>query len=90
MKTITVNATNKSYITKRYIDYIVSRMDETDVWENFKNYLYKEKIKYPIDTLISEIKRHCPHILEEHISESVVSVGEEYSEFDAKKNEMLL
>lgn len=80
MKTIEVNFHNKDYITKRYVDYITSRMNETDVWENFKNYLYKEKIKYPIDTLVGEIKRHCPHILEEHLSESVIGKGEEYAQ----------
>lgn len=71
---------NKSYVAKRYVDYIISRMDETDIWEGLKNYLFKEKIKYPLDTLISEIKRHCPHLLEEHLSEQVIGKGEEYAE----------
>lgn len=80
MKTFAITQNNKSYITKRYIDYIISRMDETDIWEGFKNYLFKEKIKYPLDTLVSEIKRHCPHLLEEHLSEQVVGKESEYAQ----------
>lgn len=80
MKTLKITNENKSYISKRYVDYILSRMDETDVWNSLKDYLFKEKIKYPIETLQSEIKRYCPHILEEHLSEEVVGKGEEYHE----------
>jgi hypothetical protein len=80
MKTLIINENNKSYFTKRYVDHILSRMDQTDIWGSLKNYLFKEKIKYPTDTLQAEIKRYCPSILEEHLSESVVGKGEEYDE----------
>lgn len=80
MRTIIIDNENKSYFAKRYVDYILSRMDQTDIWQELKNYLFKEKIRYKPELLQAEIKRYCPHILQEHITEEVVGKGEEYEQ----------
>lgn len=79
MKHFQINSENKEYIVKRYTDYILSRMDNLDIWEGFKEYFYREKLAYPNDTLEQEISRYCPSILEDHIVEEVVGKGQEYA-----------
>lgn len=69
---------NKPYIVRRYTDYIVSRMDNLQLLEEFKDYFYREKIGYPVETLESEIHRYCPEILEDHIIDNVVGRSPEY------------
>jgi hypothetical protein len=71
---------NKPYIVRRYTDYIISRMDNLELLEEFKDYFYREKIGYPIDTLETEIHKYCPEILEDHLIESVVGKGYEYAQ----------
>lgn len=78
MKHIKITAENKDYFVRRYTDYIISRMDNIEILDNFKDYFYKEKMIYPIETLEREINRYCPHILEDHIAEEVVGKGYEY------------
>lgn len=70
---------NKGYVVRRYVDYIVSRMDSTEILDSFKSYLYNEKMGYPIDTLELEINRHCPEILQDHTAEQLVGKGKEYA-----------
>lgn len=79
-KLIKITESNKSYIVRRYTDYIVSRMDNLELLEEFKDYFYREKIGYPIDTLQNEINKFCPEILEDHLIESVVGKGAEYAQ----------
>lgn len=79
MKPLKLSQNNKTYIVHRYVDHIVSRMDNDDMWNAFKDYLFREKMGYPIDTLEIEIKRHCPQILEDNIAEEVVGKGAEYA-----------
>jgi hypothetical protein len=79
MKRISINDNNKSYIVRRYVDSIISRMDDADIYLAFKDYLFREKIDYPNDTLEIEIKRHFPEILDDNISESVVGKEHEYA-----------
>jgi hypothetical protein len=79
-KLIKVSETNKPYIVRRYTDYIVSRMDNLELLEEFKDYFYREKIGYPVDTLQTEINKFCPEILEDHLIESVVGKGAEYAQ----------
>jgi hypothetical protein len=74
-----ITDSNKSYIVRRYSDYIVSRMDNLDIFNEFKNYLFKEKMEYPNDTLEDEINRLCPEILEDHFPEQVIGKGAEYA-----------
>ena len=77
---MTITEDNKPYIVRRYTDYIVSRMDNLELLEEFKDYFYREKIGYPIDTLQNEINKFCPEILEDHLIESVVGKGAEYAQ----------
>lgn len=79
MKKFSVNDSNKSYIVRRYVDSIISHMDNEDVYLSFKDYLFREKMGYPNDTLEIEIRRHFPDILEDHSSEVVVGKGREYA-----------
>jgi hypothetical protein len=79
-KLIKITESNKPYIVRRYTDYIVSRMDNLELLEEFKDYFYREKIGYPIDTLQNEINKFCPEILEDHLIESVVGKGAEYAQ----------
>ena len=75
---IKITESNKPYIVRRYTDYVVSRMDNLELLEEFKDYFYREKMGYPLDTLQSEINKFCPEILEDHLIESVVGKGVEY------------
>jgi hypothetical protein len=79
MRHIHLTNNNKSYIIRRYVDHIVSRMDDLDMWESLKDYLYREKFGYPLETLENEINKHCPEILDDNIAEQVVGKGEEYA-----------
>lgn len=79
MKTTHITDENKSYIIRRYTDYVVSRMDNVEIWEAFKDYFYKEKISYQNHTLEEEIKRYCPDILEDTFPENVIGKGTEYA-----------
>lgn len=76
---MTITEDNKPYVVRRYTDYITSRMDNLELLEEFKDYFYREKIGYPIDTLQSEINKFCPEVLEDHIVESVVGKSSEFS-----------
>lgn len=79
-KLIKITESNKPYLVRRYTDYIVSRMDNLELLEEFKDYFYREKVNYPIDTLQTEINKFCPEILEDHLIESVVGKGAEYAQ----------
>lgn len=79
MRNIKLNDDNKSYIVRRYCDYTVSHMDNLDLLNGFKEYFYREKMAYPIDTLEVEINKYCPEIMEDHISELIVGKGAEYA-----------
>lgn len=79
MKNIKITTDNKSYIVRRYTDYTLSRMNNTEILNGFKEYFYREKIGYPIATLESEIDRYCPEILEDHFAEAVVGKEDEYA-----------
>lgn len=79
MRTTHITDDNKSYIVRRYTDYVLSRMDNVEIWESFKDYFYKEKISYKNSTLEEEIKRYCPEILEDTFPENVIGKGEEYA-----------
>ena len=70
---------NKSYIIRRYCDFICSHMDPLEFMNEFKNYFYKEKYAYKNDILEDEINRVCPEILEDHTIESYVNKGAEYA-----------
>lgn len=78
MKKLQITTDNKSYIVKRYCDYVESHMDDHDIYDSFKEYFFREKMGYPIETLTQEINRHCPDILEEHLSETVIGKDKEY------------
>lgn len=77
--TIKINSDNKSYMVRRYVDYIITRMDNNDILDALKDYLFREKMSYPIDTLSQEINRHCPSILETHMSELLIGKENEYA-----------
>lgn len=79
MRHLKITDDNKPYIVRRYTDYIVSRMDNVEIFEELKNYIYKEKVDYPISTLELEINKYCPEILEDHIVEQVIGKGAEYA-----------
>lgn len=79
MRRIQITNDNKAYIVRRYTDYALSRMDNVEILNAFKDYFYREKIGYPINTLESEIDRYCPEILEDHFSENIVGKGDEYA-----------
>lgn len=78
MKRIKITVDNKDYVVRRYTDYILSRMDNLEILDSFKDYFFREKMAYPIETLEQEINRHCPYVLEDHIAEEVVGKGSEY------------
>ena len=78
MKTLKVTPDNKSYVIQKYCDYVISRMDSEEIYNSFKDYFYREKSGYPIETLTQEIKRYCPEVLEDHLAESVVGKDKEY------------
>jgi hypothetical protein len=78
MRQLQITPNNKSYIVRRYCDYILSRIDNDEVYTGFKDYFFREKMGYPIDTLKEEIVRYCPEILEDHLAESVVGKDKEY------------
>jgi hypothetical protein len=77
---VQITSDNKSYIVRRYVDYILTRMDNNDMLGALKDYLFREKMSYPIDTLSLEINRHCPEILEDRFVEEVVGKGDEYAQ----------
>jgi hypothetical protein len=79
MRHLHITSDNKPYFVRRYTDYIVSRMDNLEIMDSFKDYFYREKIGYPIETLEVEINRYCPEILDDHIAEEVVGKGVEYA-----------
>lgn len=79
MKNLKVTIENKAYLTRRYVDYIISHMDQIDIFDSLKDYIYKEKFNYPNATLENEIIRHCPELLQDHIVEELVGKGEEYA-----------
>jgi hypothetical protein len=78
MRQLQMTPDNKSYIVRRYCDYVLSRIDNDEVYTGFKDYFFREKMGYPIDTLKEEIGRYCPEILEDHLAESVVGKDKEY------------
>jgi hypothetical protein len=78
MKNLKVTLENKAYLIRRYTDYIVSHMNDIDVFDSLKDYIYREKFNYPNQTLESEIARHCPDILQDHTAEELVGKGVEY------------
>jgi hypothetical protein len=80
-----VTEDNKPYLVRRYTDYIVSRMDNLQLLEEFKDYFYREKIGYPVETLETEMHRYCPEILEDHIVDNVVGRSPEYVKTSSSK-----
>jgi hypothetical protein len=54
-------------------------MDSIEIFNEFKNYFFKEKMDYKNNLLEDEINRFCPEILEDHFSEIVIGKGEEYA-----------
>lgn len=82
MKQLLITPDNKSYIVRRYCDYILSRMDNDDIYSSFKDYFFREKMGYPIKTLTEEINRHCPNILEDNLAELVVGKDKEYDFYE--------
>ena len=78
MKTFQITPDNKQYIVRRYCDYVISRMDEEEVYNSFKDYFFREKMGYPINTLTEEIKRYCTELLDDHLAESVIGKNKEY------------
>lgn len=79
MRTLEVTTNNKSYIVQKYVDHVAYRMDDNEIYDAFKDYLFREKMAYPIETLNAEIKRYCPEILGDDIAEQVVGKGSEYA-----------
>jgi|688.fasta_scaffold772889_2 hypothetical protein len=79
MKNLKVTIDNKAYLTRRYVDYIVSHMDEVDMLDSLKEYIYKEKFNYPNLTLELEVGRHYPELLQDHTTEELVGKGGEYA-----------
>lgn len=79
MRIIELSNDNKTYIVRRYTDHVISRMNNIEILDAFRNYFFQEKISYPNETLEEEIKKHCPEILEDHISEEVIGKGAEYA-----------
>ena len=56
MRQLQITPDNKSYIVRRYCDYVLSRIDNDEVYTGFKDYFFREKMGYPIDTLKEEIR----------------------------------
>jgi tRNA A37 threonylcarbamoyladenosine dehydratase len=79
MKKLNITVDNKEYIVKKYCDYVLSNMDDFEIYSELKNYFYKEKISYPIITLTDEINRYCPQILEDHMVQDVFGKSKEFS-----------
>lgn len=79
MRKLELTTDNKSYIVQKYVDHVAYRMGDNEIYDAFKDYFYREKIAYPIETLAAEIKRYCPEILEDNIAEQVVGKGPEYA-----------
>lgn len=79
MKLIKISDDNKAYVVRRYTDYIIAHMDNIEVLDSFRNYFFREKMSYPVDTLEIEINKHCPEILEDHTVENVIGKGAEYA-----------
>jgi hypothetical protein len=79
MRHFNITNDNKAYIVRRYCDYTISRMDSIEIFNEFKNYFFKEKMDYKNNLLEDEINRFCPEILEDHFSEIVIGKGEEYA-----------
>jgi hypothetical protein len=78
MRLKNISNDNKVYIIRRYADYIITRMDDVEILDAFRNYFFQEKMNYPNDTLEEEIKKHCPELLEDHIAEEVIGKGVEH------------
>lgn len=76
---IRITPDNKAYFTRRYVDYLLSHMDNTDIFDALKHYLFQEKFAYPIDRLELEITRYCPEILKDHLAELAVGKEKEYA-----------
>jgi len=79
MRHLHITPDNKNYFVQRYTDYITARMDNLEILNSFKDYFFREKMGYPIETLEVEINRHCPEILDDNIVEEVVGKGAEYA-----------
>jgi hypothetical protein len=54
-------------------------MDSIEIFDEFKNYFFKEKMDYKNNILEDEINRLCPEILEDHFPEKVIGKGAEYA-----------
>jgi hypothetical protein len=54
-------------------------MDEVDMLDSLKEYIYKEKFNYPNLTLELEVGRHYPELLQDHTTEELVGKGGEYA-----------
>jgi hypothetical protein len=54
-------------------------MDNEEIYLALKDFLFKEKIEYPNDTLETEIIRYYPDLLEDHFAENIVGKGAEYA-----------
>jgi len=80
-----VTEDNKSYLVRRYADYIVTRMDSIQILEEFKNYFYREKMGYLCNTLENEMLRYCPELLEDYLVENVVGKGSEFTSLSVKE-----
>lgn len=79
MKNLKITSDNHEYIVKRYVDHIVSHMDIEDFYDTTKEYLFKEKLSYPLETLEEEIKRYSPDLLKDYLVEQVVGKEKEYA-----------
>lgn len=79
MRKLELTTENKSFIVQKYVDHVIYRMSDGEIYDAFKDYFFREKMAYPIPTLWEEIKRHCPEILEDNIAEQVVGKGSEYA-----------
>lgn len=66
MRNLQITPDNKSDIVKKYYDYVVSQMNDLEIYNKLKDYFYQEKMTYPILTLTEEINRYCPQILQDH------------------------
>jgi hypothetical protein len=79
MKHLKISSDNKDYIVERYSSFMLSRMNDLEILEAFRDYFHKEKMSYPNETLEQEINRFCPAVLEDHIAEEVLGKGAEYA-----------
>lgn len=76
MNRLKLTIDNKQYVVKKYADNVAYRMDDGEIYDAFKEYFYKEKLSYPLETLESEILKLCPEILEDNIVEQAVGVSD--------------